>query len=85
MTTIHEVAEYVAREIAWNGSATIGWVRRALNRAGYDAEPAQLLDYGVQAGLLRYVPQLDSYTVTRKVNAQEFGAGFARWMAGDPA
>ena len=83
-TTYAEAARYVAEEIAWNGSASLSWISRKLERGGYPADiAADIADYGVSEGFLKYVPWIGSYTAGRKVNAEIFGRRFADYVAGD--
>lgn len=71
--------EFIATELAWNGSASDAWIARKLE--GHDVDPQQVVTYALQVGLLKPIPRLGGYTVTRKVNARVFGERFAEWVA----
>ena len=73
--------EFIAIELAWNGSATDAWIANKLASAGFNVDPTQVTAFAVQTGLLRPIPRLGGYTVTHKVNARTFGVKFANWVA----
>ena len=80
-TTAAQAAEFIATEVAWNGSASDGWIAAKLAEGGYAVEAAEVVAFAVEAGLLRPIPRLGGYSVTRKVNARTFGRKFAEWVA----
>jgi hypothetical protein len=74
-------AEYIATELAWNGSASDEWIAARLIMGGFpDVSPRQVTAYAVEAGLLRPIPRLGGYTVAKRVNARVFGEQFAEWV-----
>lgn len=80
-STTAQAGEFIATEIAWNGSASEGWIAAKLADGGYNVDAAQVAAFAVNAGLLRPIPRLGGYTVSRKVNARIFGDKFAKWVA----
>lgn len=82
-TTTHaaQAAEFIATEVAWNGSASVAWVASKLDRAGFTADAEAIVAFAVESGLLREIPRLGGYTVSRRVNAAVFGETFAEWVA----
>ena len=76
---VRDSAEYIATELAWNGSASDRWIAERL--AGRPVDPQQVTEFAVREGLLRPIPRLGGYVVGRKVNARVFGAKFAEWVA----
>ena len=75
-------AEYLATEVAWNGSATDRWIADRLARGGHgDVDAAAVTAFAVEAGLLSPIPRIGGYTVTKRVNARTFGRRFAEWVA----
>lgn len=81
MSTTAHAATVLATEIAWNGSASDEWIADIVTRLGLDADAAAVTAYAVEAGLLRPIPRLGGYTVSRKVNADVFGSKFAEWWS----
>lgn len=79
--TLSAAGEYIAIEIAWNGSASLTWIQRKLDRAGYDIPASAITAFGVEAGMLQPVPRIGGFTASRDVSATEFGDAFADWMA----
>lgn len=79
-TTTAQAGEFIATEIAWNGSVSDGWIASKLANAGYVVDAVQVAAYAVEAGLLRPIPKLGGYVVSRKVNARIFGEKFAKWV-----
>lgn len=80
-TTATQAGAYIAEELAWNGSASEAWIADRLARAGYAVDAAAVVAFAVETGLLRPIPRLGGFTVTRKVNARVFGETFAEWVA----
>jgi len=81
VTTIASSAgEFIATEIAWNGSASEGWIAAKLAGAGFAVEAAAVVAFAIEAGLLRPIPRLGGYAVNRRVNARVFGEEFAAWV-----
>lgn len=81
LTTTAQAGEFIATEIAWNGSASDEWIAAKLADGGYDVAVTDVTDFAVASGLLRPIPRLGGYSVTRKVNARTFGDKFAAWVA----
>lgn len=77
-TSTSTAAEFLALELAWNGSASDSWIASKLDV--FDVDPKQVTEFAVESGLLRPIPRLGGYTVTRKVNAKVFGETFAQWV-----
>lgn len=84
-STTAQAGEFIATEIAWNGSASDGWIAAKLAGAGFDTDAKSVAAFAVESGLLRPIPRLGGYTASRKVNARTFGDKFAAWMAGENA
>ena len=80
-STAAQAAEFIATEVAWNGSASEGWIADKLAGAGFDTDAAAVTAFAVEAGLLRPIPRLGGFSVTHKVNARTFGRKFAEWVA----
>lgn len=80
-STAAQAAEFIATEVAWNGSASDGWIAAKLAEGGFTVDAAEVAAFAVEAGLLRPIPRLGGYSVTRKVNASTFGRKFAEWVA----
>lgn len=80
-TTTAQAGEFIATEIAWNGSASESWIADKLASAGFAVDAAKVAAFAVEAGLLRPIPRLGGYSVSRKVNARVFGRKFADWVA----
>jgi hypothetical protein len=80
VSAVARAAEYIAVEIAWQGSASDAWIASKLAAGGFDVDAAQLAAFGVEAGLLKPIPRMGGYVVTRRVNARVFGASFVRWL-----
>jgi hypothetical protein len=80
-TTTAHAAEFVATEVAWNGSASESWIAARVASAGLAIDVAAVVAYAVEVGLLRPIPRLGGFTVGCKVNARVFGEGFAEWIA----
>jgi len=79
-TTTAQAAEFIATEIAWNGSASEGWIASKLAEGGHAVDANAVAAFAVEAGLLKPIPRLGGYTVARKVNARVFGEKFAKWV-----
>lgn len=80
-TSTAVAAEFIATEVAWNGSATDKWIAAKLVAGGHDVDAAQVAAFAVEAGLLKPIPRMTgAYVVSRKVTARTFGEKFARWM-----
>jgi hypothetical protein len=79
--TTAKAAEFIATEIAWNGSASDGWIAAKLAEGGFQVEAEAVASFAVEAGLLKPIPRLGGYSVSRKVNARVFGEKFAKWVA----
>lgn len=73
--------EFIATEIAWNGSASLAWVERKLAEGGFEVAAADVVAFAVETGLLREIPRLGGFTVAKRVNARVFGQAFAEWVA----
>jgi hypothetical protein len=80
-STAAQAAEFIATEVAWNGSASDGWIAAKLAEGGFEVDANAVAAFAVEAGLLRPIPRLGGYSVTRKVNARTFGRKFAEWVA----
>ena len=80
-TTAAQAGTYIATEVAWHGPASEAWVASRLASAGFDIDAATVIAFAVESGLLRPIPRLGGYTVSRKVNAEVFGETFAEWCA----
>ena len=80
-TTTAQAAEFIATEVAWNGSASVSWIAAKLAAGGYSVDAAKVAEFAVVAGLLRPIPRLGGYSVTKRVNARTFGRKFAEWVA----
>ena len=79
-STAAQAAEFIATEIAWNGAASDAWIAAKLAAGGHEADATQVAAFAVEAGLLKPIPRLGGYVVSRKVTARTFGEKFARWM-----
>lgn len=80
-TSTAAAAEFIATEVAWNGSATDKWIAAKLVAGGHDVDATQVAAFAVEAGLLKPIPRMTgAYVVSRKVTARTFGEKFARWM-----
>lgn len=75
-----QAAEFIATEIAWNGSASDGWIADKLASAGHTLDAQAVASFAVEVGLLKPIPRLGGYSVARKVNARIFGEKFAKWV-----
>jgi hypothetical protein len=80
-STTAQAAEFIATEIAWNGSASESWIASKLAEGGHPVDAQAVATFAVEAGLLKPIPRLGGFTVARKVNARVFGDKFAKWMA----
>lgn len=80
-TTTAQAAEFIATEIAWNGSADESWIAARIEREGFDLDASAVVAFAVESGMLRPIPRLGGFTVGRKVNAAVFGETFAEWVA----
>ena len=80
-TTQAQAAEFIATEVAWNGSASEGWIASKLAEGGFAVDAKSVATFAVESGLLRPIPRLGGFTVARKVNARVFGDKFAKWVA----
>lgn len=81
LTTTAQAAEFIATEVAWNGSASDGWIASKLTEAGHSVDAQAVASFAVEVGLLKPIPRLGGYTVARKVNARVFGEKFAKWVS----
>jgi hypothetical protein len=80
--TTTTVAALVAREVAWSGHQSDAGITRILGKLGITADAMAVTDEAVTLGLLNRVPRIGGYVAGRKVNAREFGAEFASFIAG---
>lgn len=80
-STTAQAAEFLATEVAWNGSASEAWVAAKLAEGGHSVDAAKVVAFAVAEGLLKPIPRLGGFTVGRKVNARIFGEKFAEWVA----
>lgn len=80
-SALSAAGSFIATELAWHGSASDAWIAAKLAQAGHDVAAADVVAYAVHSGLLRPIPRLGGYTVTKRVNAAVFGARFAEWVA----
>lgn len=79
-STTAQAAEFIATEVAWNGAASDAWIAAKLAAGGHEVDAARVAIFAVEAGLLKPIPRIGGYVVSRKVNARTFGEKFARWM-----
>lgn len=82
MSPTATAAQFIAEAIAWNGSASDGWIADKLAAAGHAVDPAKVAEFAVAQGLLKPIPRLGGYVAGRKVDAALFGRKFAEFMHG---